>query len=76
MTITKDGDLQIFALFRGMWIMIWNSNTAGEGVTRMAFDGSVFNSGDFQLLMATGKVVDHSFGVKCLPSLKYRLLHT
>lgn len=75
MTLTKDGDLQLWAHFRGTWTMIWNTNTAGKGVTRMAFDASSFDSGDFQLLTAKGKVVYHSFGVKefaILPTQQFR----
>ena len=75
MTLTKDGDLQLWAHFQGSWTMIWNTNTAGKGVTRMAFDASSFDSGDFQLLTAKGKVVYHSFGVKefaILPTQQFR----
>lgn len=63
----------MFALFRGLWTIFWKSHIAGKGVTRMAFDGLVFDSGDVQPLTAKGRVVYHSFSVKRSPSLKFRL---
>ena len=73
LTLTKTGDLQLFALFKGTNTMVWHSNTAGKGITHMALE-DVFDSGDLQLLTAANKVVWDSFGVPefaVLPTQKF-----
>lgn len=73
LTLTKAGDLQLFALFMGTNTMVWHSNTAGKGITHMALE-NVFDSGDFRLLTAANKIVWHSFGVPefaILPTQKF-----
>ena len=75
LTFTTDGDLQLFALFEGTDTLIWHSNTAGEGITKIALEDK-FDSGDLQLLTAKNNVIKYqSFDVKefaILPTQLFR----
>lgn len=73
LTLSASGDLQLLALFQGTNTLLWHSDTANKGVTRMALE-NVFDSGDLQLLGAQNQVVFHSFGVPefaVLPTQKF-----
>lgn len=77
LTLTRTGDLQLFALFQGTNTMIWNSNTAGKGVSKMALENK-FDSGNLMLLTAKNEVKYSSFGVKefaILPTQQLRSGH-
>jgi hypothetical protein len=78
LTLTRAGDLQLFALFRGTNTLIWHSNTAGKGIVKLALE-HVFDSGNLQLLTAANVVKYQSFDVKefaILPTQKLRCLHS
>lgn len=73
LSFTSDGDLQLFALVKGTDTMVWHSDTAGKGITKMALEDK-FDSGDLQLLTAASEVKYQSFDVKefaILPTQKF-----
>ena len=75
---TSAGDLQLVALYRGKNILIWHSDTAGQGIVKMALE-DVIDNGDLQLLTAANVVKYHSFDVKefsILATQKLRCLHS
>ncbi|KAG0601978.1 hypothetical protein M758_11G152300 [Ceratodon purpureus] len=54
---TKEGDLELYTLYKQKSLLTWTSGTANKGVTKM----TITNNGDFQLLTAASKAVFTSF---------------
>ncbi|XP_024359504.1 EP1-like glycoprotein 3 isoform X2 [Physcomitrium patens] len=73
LTFTKDGDLQLWVLYRQQTFMVWNSKTGGKGVTKMALETNP-DRGEFKLLTPRNQAVFSSFAIKefaILPTQKF-----